>query len=147
VRFTLDNPSYGRLTITQLPSWVCSPFSYTPSSYSSLVVAFEDPDGSIASGMVAAKWLYLFGAQATVKRWKQKPRIGRQSFVGQGPRGPQVVPPGVAAPVADNAVASSLHRQLTPTPQGPSKRKHAQGQQVSRALSVLSQISEEFQPQ
>ena len=70
---TLDNPTFGRLTITQLPSWVCPPSSYTPGVYSSLVVAFEDPDGSLASGIVASKWLYLFGAQATVKRWKQKP--------------------------------------------------------------------------
>jgi len=143
----LDNPSYGRLTITQLPSWVRSPFSYTSGSYSSLVVAFEDPDGLIASGMVAAKWLYLFGMQATVKRWKQKPRIGRQSFVGQGPRGPQAAPLGVAAPAADNAVASSSRHQLTPARPGPGKRKRAQGRQVSRALSVLSQISKEFQPQ
>ena len=58
----LDNLSYRHLTITQLPSWVCSPSSYLPGSYSSLVVAFEDPDGSIASGIVATKWLYLFGA-------------------------------------------------------------------------------------
>jgi len=97
--------------------------------------------------MVAAKWLYLFGTQATVKRWKQKPRIGRQSFAGQGPRGPQAAPSGAAAPVADNAAASSSRRQLTPTPPGPGKRKRAQGRQISRALSVLSQISEEFQPQ
>jgi len=86
---TLDNPLYGHLTITQLPSCVRSPFSYTSGSYLSLVIVFEDPDGSIASSMVAAKWLYLFGAQATIKRWKQKPRISRQSFMGQGPRGPQ----------------------------------------------------------
>jgi len=143
----LDNPSYGHLTITQLPSWVRSPFSYTPGSYSSLVVVFKDPDGSIASGMVAAKWLYLFGVQATVKRWKQKPRIGCQSFTGQGPRGPQAAPSGAAAPAADNAAASSSRRQLTPTPPGPGKRKHAQGRQISCALSVLSQISKEFQPQ
>jgi len=117
----LDNPSYGHLTITQLLSWVHSPFSYTPSSYSSLIIAFEDPDGSIASGIVAAKWLYLFGTQATIKRWKQKPRIGHQSFMGQGPRSLQAAPPGVVAPVADNTAASSSHRQLTPAPQGPGK--------------------------
>jgi len=143
----LDNPSYGRLTITQLPSWVCSPFSYTPSSYSSLVVAFEDPNGLIASSIVATKWLYLFGMQATVKRWKQKPHIGCQSFMGQGPCSPQAVPSGAATPAAKNAATSSSRHQLTPTPQGPGKRKHAQGQQVSCMLSVLSQISEEFQPQ
>jgi len=123
----LDNPSYGHLTITQLPSWVHSPFSYTPSSYLSLIVTFEDPDGSIASSIVATKWLYLFSMQATIKRWKQKPRISRQSFMGQGPCSPQAVPLGVATPAADNATASSSCRQLTPALQGPGKQKHAQG--------------------
>jgi len=143
----LDNLSYGHLTITQLPSWVRSPFSYTPSSYSSLVVAFEDPNGSIASGIIAAKWLYLFSMQATIKRWKQKPCIQQDSFVGQGPCRPQAAPSGMAAPAAGNAAASSSRCQLTPAPQGPSKQKRAQGRQASHALSVLSQISEEFQPQ
>jgi len=140
----LDNPSYRHLTITQLPSWVCSPSSYTSGLYLSLVGAFKDPDRSIASSIIAAKWLYLFSMQATVKRWKQKPHIGHQSFSGQGPHRPQAMPPGVAAPATANATASSSCRQLTPTPQGPGKRKRAQGRQASHALSVLSQISEEF---
>jgi len=111
----LDNPSYRHHTITQLPSWVCSPFSYLPSSYSSLVVTFEDPDRSIASGMVTAKWLYLFGMQATVKRWKQKPCLWSQSFTGQGPHGPQATPSGMAAPAANGPVTSSSSHKLTPT--------------------------------
>ena len=123
----LDNPSYGHLTITQLLSWVRSPFSYLPSSYSSLVITFEDPDGLIASGIVAAKWLYLFGAQATIKRWKQKPCIGHQSFLGQGPCSPQGAPSGATAPVADNATTSSSRHQLTSTQPSPGKRKCAQG--------------------
>jgi len=114
----LDNLSYGWLTITQLPSWVRSPSSYTTGSYSSLIVTFEDPNGSIASGMVAAKWLYLFSSQATVKRWKQKPHIWKQSFKGQGSSGPMAAPSGAAAPVADVPIASSSRQQLTPTPQG-----------------------------
>ena len=132
----LDNPNFGHLTITQLPSWVRPPSSYSPGAYSSLIVTFEDPDGSLASGIVAAKWLYLFSAQATVKRWKQKPRMQwKNAFKGQP------APPGAAAaaPVDSNATASSSKKQLTPAPR--SSRK--QERQVSRALSVLSQISVE----
>ncbi|KAF8268062.1 hypothetical protein EI94DRAFT_1700528 [Lactarius quietus] len=43
----LDNPSYASLNITQKPSWVCDLNSYTEGAVSSLVVAFEDPDGSL----------------------------------------------------------------------------------------------------
>ena len=71
----LDNPTFGRLTITQLPSWVHPPSSYSTGTYSSLVVTFKDPNRLLASSIVVAKWLYLFGVQATVKRWKQKPHV------------------------------------------------------------------------
>ena len=117
----LDNLSYRCLTITQLPSWVHSPSSYSSGSYSSLVVTFKDPDGLIASSIVSTKWLYLFSMQATVKRWKKKLCLWKQGFKGQGSSGPQAVPLGIAAPAADNAVTSSLHKQLTPAPQGPGK--------------------------
>ncbi|KAF8256590.1 hypothetical protein EI94DRAFT_1710855 [Lactarius quietus] len=45
-----DNPSYATLNITQKPSWVCDPNSYPEGAISLLVVAFEDPDGSLAPG-------------------------------------------------------------------------------------------------
>jgi hypothetical protein len=41
-----ENPSYASLFVTQKPSWVRNPSTYTVGSSSSLVVAFEDPDGS-----------------------------------------------------------------------------------------------------
>ena len=63
-----DNPSYRRLRITQLPSWVKKPSEYKPNSASSLVVAFEDPDGSALSSLIAARHLYGFGSQLTVRK-------------------------------------------------------------------------------
>ena len=87
----LDNPSYRHLTIIQLPSWVRPPFSYTPSSYSSLVVAFEDPDRSIASSIITTKWLYLFGAQATPSRDGNKSHAsGKKASQVKGPAGPRL---------------------------------------------------------
>ncbi|KAF8256698.1 hypothetical protein EI94DRAFT_225045 [Lactarius quietus] len=41
----VDNPVYRTLRLTQLPSWVRKPSTYTIGSRSSLVIAFEDPDG------------------------------------------------------------------------------------------------------
>jgi len=54
-------------------SWVRAPSTYLPSAVtSSLVVAFEDPDGSIARNLIKAKCLFAFGAQAVVHKWKYK---------------------------------------------------------------------------
>jgi len=72
-QLTEHNPSYAALKITQMPSWVRAPSTYLPSAVtSSLVVAFEDPDGSIARNLIKAKSLFAFGAQAVVRKWKYK---------------------------------------------------------------------------
>ena len=68
------NPSYASLTITQKPSWIRPPSSLTKGSKSSLMVAFEDPDGSARRQLLASKQLYLHGARAKVTRWKETPR-------------------------------------------------------------------------
>jgi hypothetical protein len=68
-----DNPSYATLTITQRPSWVKDPSSYSAGSVSSLSFAFEDPNGSLATKLLSEKELYIFGTNATIKKWKQKP--------------------------------------------------------------------------
>ena len=107
------------------------------------------PVGFVINDLAKDAWIKKFHLEPcpdTVKRWKQKPRLWKQGFKGQGSSGPQTALSGTAAPAADNAVASSSRRQLTPALQGPGKRKRAQGRQVSCALSVLSQISEEFWP-
>jgi len=72
-QLTKHNPSYAALKITQMPSWVRAPSTYLPSAVtSSLVVAFEDPDGSIARTLIKAKCLFAFGTQAVVRKWKYK---------------------------------------------------------------------------
>jgi hypothetical protein len=68
-----ENPSYSPLIIAQKPSWVKPPHSFTPGSSSSLVVAFEDPDGTKARMLLGAKHLYAFGTRATLRKWKQRP--------------------------------------------------------------------------
>ena len=64
------NPSYATLPITQKPSWVRPPTSYTSGSVSSLSVAFEDPDGSKLRRLLAGKYLYIFGNRTSVKKWE-----------------------------------------------------------------------------
>jgi hypothetical protein len=68
-----ENPTYATLPITFRPSWVRDPSSYTSDTVSSLSFAFEDPDGSLASSLLTNKTLYIFGATAITKRWKQRP--------------------------------------------------------------------------
>ena len=56
-----NNPSYKALKITQMPSWVWAPATYQPTQEkSSLVVAFEDPDSSIARDLIKAQSLFIF---------------------------------------------------------------------------------------
>jgi len=61
-QLTEHNPSYAALKITQMLSWVRVPSTYLSTAVtSSLVVAFEDPDGSIARNLLKAKSLFVFG--------------------------------------------------------------------------------------
>ena len=68
-----NNPSLCPLKVTQLPSWVQAPCLFQPGSSSSLVFAFEDPDGSIAPSLIAARHLFCFGARVMVRCWRQPP--------------------------------------------------------------------------
>ncbi|KAI0250104.1 hypothetical protein BJV78DRAFT_1283557 [Lactifluus subvellereus] len=68
-----ENPAYAALPVTQKPSWVCPPSTYTANTSSSLVVAFEDPDGSRAQELLSSHQLYIFGTCAKVKCWKTVP--------------------------------------------------------------------------
>ncbi|KZV64887.1 hypothetical protein PENSPDRAFT_150220 [Peniophora sp. CONT] len=74
VELCANNPSYRELTVTQLPSWVRAPTSYSPGSSSSLAFAFEDPDGTIVKKVLTSGPFYAFGAAAEARRWKTKPR-------------------------------------------------------------------------
>jgi hypothetical protein len=68
------NPSYAALKVTQKPSWVREPTTYKIGDHSSLVVAFEDPDGSQRRSILSSHQLYLLGVRAKVSRWKEMPR-------------------------------------------------------------------------
>jgi hypothetical protein len=74
-----DNPQYAQLTITQKPSWVKAPSSYSPSSSSSLVFAFEDPDGSKKASFLNSKYVYLYGTRANLRKWKTAKQIAATS--------------------------------------------------------------------
>jgi hypothetical protein len=103
-----NNPSNRSLRVTQLPSWVKPPSSYSPGQVSSLVVAFEDPDGTLLSSLLSPHHLFLFGSAAELRWWKQKPPLPKNlrnsnldnPKVGAGPQPPSTPlgPPGVADP-------------------------------------------------
>ncbi|SRR6266478_1145499 len=69
-----ENPTYAALTITQKPSWVWDPSTYTaPGATSSLAFSFEDPDGTSTQALLHMRTVYVFGHVATVKCWKTSP--------------------------------------------------------------------------
>ncbi|KAH9051962.1 hypothetical protein EDB87DRAFT_1728314 [Lactarius vividus] len=68
-----DNPAYRMLRLTQAPSWVRAPHTYTPGSVSSCVISFEDPSGDSLRGLMAGRTLFAFGHSGELKRWKVKP--------------------------------------------------------------------------
>ncbi|KAH9963329.1 hypothetical protein BC827DRAFT_162465 [Russula dissimulans] len=74
---TIENPYYASLMITQKPAWVREPSQFNTNSSSSLAFSFEDPDGTIAEGLIANRYLFAFGAQATIKKWKTNPQAAK----------------------------------------------------------------------
>ncbi|KAH9008755.1 hypothetical protein EDB84DRAFT_1566751 [Lactarius hengduanensis] len=68
-----DNPAYRGLRLTQPPSWVRAPASYTPGSVSSLVLTFEDSLGDSLCSLLAGQTLFAFGHSGELKHWKAKP--------------------------------------------------------------------------
>ena len=68
-----NNPSLHRLKVCQLPSWVRRPSLFHLGSQSSLVLAFEDPDGTIAPSLICARTVYAFGSQCCIVRWRNPP--------------------------------------------------------------------------
>ena len=67
------NSSLCPLKVTQLPSWVRPLYLFQPRSSSSLVIAFEDPDSTIAPSLIAARHFFCFGACIMVRHWRQPP--------------------------------------------------------------------------
>ena len=67
-----NNPSFRKLKVTQLPSWVRPPCLFQPHSMSSLVMAFEDPDGTLTPSLIRERQAFAFGAHTLLKKWKQR---------------------------------------------------------------------------
>ena len=137
------NSSLRPLKVTQLPSWVRPPRLFQPGSSSSLVVAFEDPDGAIAPSLIAARHFFCFRAHVTVRRWRQPPpsKRPRAAVIRQAPAGAPATPrtsttpsapaaappppgPGPAAPSASGQ-KHTLSPQTPPSAKGASARKKA----------------------
>ena len=116
-----DNPSYRRLQITQLPSWVKKPSKYKPHSASSLVVAFKDPDGSALFSLIAARHLYGFGSQLTVHKWKNPPPSPKKRHASRVRRG--LVKLSAPGPMASRAAGLGpgpvISDATTATPRAP----------------------------
>ena len=54
--------------------------SLRPSQRSPLAATFEDPGGSILSSLVSARHLFLFGIQATLRKWRERPKLHTFKF-------------------------------------------------------------------
>ena len=112
------NPSYALLTVTQKPSWVHPPSSYTPGAIFSLSVAFEDPDGSKLKVLLVERYLYIYGNRASVKKWKQHPNNNKDKSKPHSAKHVQVRDP----PSTEDAVVPPSHpapsqSASTPPPQ------------------------------
>ncbi|KAH9019509.1 hypothetical protein EDB85DRAFT_1896607 [Lactarius pseudohatsudake] len=114
-----NNPAYASLHVTQRPSWVRNPDSYSNNTVSSLVVAFEDPDSSLARGLLASKVLFIFGNCATIRKWKQRP-LTRKSKTESTPNAPNpqphTQPPHESVPTSPVPPQFVFGLDLDPTP-------------------------------
>jgi len=104
--------------------------SYSPGQGSSLVVAFENPDGTLLSSLLSPHRLFLFGSAAELRRWKQKPPLPQNPRnsdpdnpkVGAGSQLPSTSPrpPGVADPTTPKPRHKcQCTSQLVPMPVNP----------------------------
>ncbi len=108
----MENPLYAKLTVTQKPSWVRNPSTYT-GAMSSLIVAFEDSDRSLLRSLLTNKVLYIFGSCTTLRKWKQQPTPYRNSHTcATSPSTPS--PEDMTLQEAFNAITAPIQH---PSPQ------------------------------
>jgi len=69
---TLHNPIYAQLTIRQLPTWLRNPSSFKDNQVSSISIAFEDHDGSIARRLAGSTLTAFGNLRCTLKPWIPK---------------------------------------------------------------------------
>jgi hypothetical protein len=136
---TANNPSYARLPITQRPSWVRPPTSYTEGTISSLSVAFEDPDGSLLQSLLAEKYLYVHGHRATICKWKQRQPSRKDNL--KATTAAQTADSGSSDDKDDEDIEIQLTTQptqVTSQPAGPSRQPRdntAQAQTTQQTTS------------
>ena len=129
------NPIYPTLKITQKPSWVRSPSTLKRGSQSSLVMAFEDPDGSARRALLASKHLYVHGTCAKVSHWKEAPRTSTKPPSSISARTPSLVlEPRSSAPPEETA-ESAIAQSPTTLPVARNITKPANPQPATRSSS------------
>jgi hypothetical protein len=69
---TLHNPTYAQLTIRQMPTWLRNPSSFKNGQISSVSLAFEDQDGSIARRLAGTTLTAFGNLRCTLKNWIPK---------------------------------------------------------------------------
>jgi hypothetical protein len=127
------NPSYATLKVTQKPSWVRNPTTYKIGDHSSLVVAFEDPDGSQRRSILSNRQLFLLGIRAKVSRWKEKPRPT------QAPNPPNAPPPDladIASSESEDEISSTVRALIGPAPPVPASSVRQGAQPPSQQPSA-----------
>jgi hypothetical protein len=125
----VHNPSYTSLTVTQKPSWVHPPSTLKTDTQSSLVVAFEDPDGQVRRSLLANRQLYIHGTRAKVTCWKEKPRPSSKSTKKEARSSSPVIESRLSTPDAEMAEEPCSPTPTTtarkhPLPTTPSKSTH-----------------------
>ena len=123
-----NNPAFRTLKVMQLPSWVRPPRLFQPHSMSSLVMAFEDPDGTIVPSLTRGRQLFAFGACTLLKKWKQRnppsPTKRRQTGTVPCAGAPEKAPVlaltiPADAELATEAAPALRHHRSTPSPPQP----------------------------
>ena len=69
---TLNNLSYARLTMRQLPNWLRKPEGFKDGQISSVSFTFEDPDRSIAPRLAGSTLTAFGNLRCTIKAWVTK---------------------------------------------------------------------------
>ena len=90
---TLQNPKYAQLTIRQLPTWLRNPSSFKESQVSSVSIAFEDHDGSIAHQLTSTTLTAFGNLRCTLKPWVLKKPTKEDQHPPGDTRGKSPTPP------------------------------------------------------
>ena len=91
---TLHNPSYAQLTVRQLPTWLRNPSTFKNGQVTSVSLAFENQDGSIARRLAGSTLTAFGNLRCTLKNWvPKKPHKEDQPPPGDARRKSPASPP------------------------------------------------------